>query len=279
MDENENQYPFDPERVDEEARLYKLALGLKFIPLPDPVQSQASQRVLDLGCASGAWVMDIAQQYPEWHITGFDISKSMIEYAKVRAQADGIQNVAFETRNVMQPLPFEDGTIDYIHIRMAQGFVRIKGWMHLFTECRRVLKPGGVIQTIESERPICNKKANTRYYSMLSQAAASNGVGNSPDGQLQGVCQELSGFLRDSGFTVEDETPYVVNYSARQPIHTIWCENILSAFHQFNEALVKTGQSAEELEALYQQAAQEMSEPDFRAIIFFLSVVGRKPTN
>jgi hypothetical protein len=53
---------------------------------------------------------------------------------------------------------------------------------------------------------------------------------------------------------------------------------VLAVFKQMPEITARhLGIPAEEAEQLCQQAAREMDEPDFCAMIFFLSVVARKP--
>src|SRR5579883_3309683 len=55
-------------------------------------QSDLSQvhDVLDIACGPGAWVLDVAQQYPDMRLVGIDISQLMIEYANVLADSQGV---------------------------------------------------------------------------------------------------------------------------------------------------------------------------------------------
>lgn len=277
---DETLYPFDQEHIEEMARLNKQASVLNaHIPLPNVVRRHSNEiyRVLDLGCGPGSWSRSVAQQFPKWQVSGLDISKRMIGYAQVQARTNKTDNVSFQVGNATKPLPFQDSSVDFVHARMIQGFVRLDGWTRLFAECLRVLKPGGYFQITEAERPACNKTANTKLYSIIGQAGLHAGVNGSPDGQLFGVCHLLSRYLKDVGFSAEAETPYSINFSAHTPIHQVWCEDVLSAFKQMPGLLTRFGMPAEEIEQLCQQAAQEMAEPDFCAIMFFLSVVARKP--
>lgn len=271
-------YPFDKEKIEEMARLHKQASVLDaLIPLPDLVQIERMRacRVLDLACGPGSWALTVAQRFPKWQVYGLDISERMTDFARVQAQADKIENVSFQVGNALEGLP--DGPFDFIHARLLQCFMSIDAWSVLLAECRRVLRPGGMIQMVESERPICNKPANTQFSALAAQSCVRLGVSGSPDGQAFGVCNQLAHFLLQAGFSLDEQNAYTVDYSYWSPLHETWCENVVATMKQYPEVLAKQGQSREEAEQLCEQAIQEMSEPDFCALFFFLSVVARKP--
>ena len=278
---DEASYVFNQESMEEQARLNNQAGVLNtLIPLPDGVRSHAAQdyQVLDLGCGPGSWAMSVARQFPKWHVHGLDLSERMINYAQVQAKADRV-NATFQVGNGVKPLPFGDGSLDFVFARMIQGFVLLDGWTRLFAEIRRVLRPGGYVQLVESERPACNKAANTRLNALIAQTGVHFGVSSSPDGQLLGVCHLLPRLLKESGFAVEQELAYAVNYSAGTSVHSIWCENVLAAFKQLPGILQSINIPIEETERLCQEATQEMAEEDFCALMFFLGIVARKPIN
>lgn len=277
---NETIYPFNQEQIREMARLKKQADALnKTIPLPAQAREHTGQayQVLDLACGPGSWAMSVAKQHPDWQVQGLDISNRMIDFAQIQSRADGIENVSFQVGNVLEHLPFADKSFDFIHARLLQCFMRIDAWSRLLAECHRVLKPGAFIQLVESERPIFNKPANAQFASLAAQMCTRLGVSGDPSGQVFGICNLLAQFLTDAGFLFEEERAYSINYSAQMPIHQIWCENVAAAIKQYPEIYAKQGKPTDEIEQLCEQAIQEMNEPDFCALFFFLSVVARKP--
>lgn len=67
-------------------------------------------RVLDVGCGPGAWSMEIAGEYPKSVITGIDMAPLFPRDIKPT-------NCAFYQSNILNKLPFEDSSFDYIFMR------------------------------------------------------------------------------------------------------------------------------------------------------------------
>ncbi|KAI9021562.1 S-adenosyl-L-methionine-dependent methyltransferase [Phycomyces nitens] len=100
--------------------------------------------ILDIGCGSGSWVMDIAIDYPGTHVTGIDIAD--IFPTTIRPK-----NVDFKLVNVLDGLPFPDNTFDFVHMRLLIVAFRRHEWNQVINEIYRVLKPGGYVQLVESQ--------------------------------------------------------------------------------------------------------------------------------
>lgn len=56
--------------------------------------------VLDAGCARGSALLAMAKRYPASRFVGYDLCADAIEFAKKAAQAEGLTNVTFETRDL-----------------------------------------------------------------------------------------------------------------------------------------------------------------------------------
>ncbi|KAI8332087.1 S-adenosyl-L-methionine-dependent methyltransferase [Chlamydoabsidia padenii] len=100
-------------------------------------------KVLDCGCGPGTWIMDVATDYPHCQLTGVDISD--VFPTTIRPS-----NVYFEHGNVLTGLPYEDNTFDFINIRFFLFALRVEEWPIAFKELRRILKPGGVLHSLEA---------------------------------------------------------------------------------------------------------------------------------
>jgi ubiquinone/menaquinone biosynthesis C-methylase UbiE len=61
------------------------------------------------------------------------------------------KNVRFDLLNVLNGLPYEDNSFDMIHMRLMIVALRANEWEQVLTEIRRVLKPGGLLQLVESD--------------------------------------------------------------------------------------------------------------------------------
>ncbi|GAA5813046.1 hypothetical protein MFLAVUS_006513 [Mucor flavus] len=101
-------------------------------------------RVLDIGCGPGSWSMEIAGEYPKSTVIGVDITPIYPKEIKPT-------NCAFYQCNVLNTLPFEDNTFDYIFMRFMSQGVESEKWPFILSELVRVLKPNGWIEWVEGE--------------------------------------------------------------------------------------------------------------------------------
>jgi len=101
---------------------------------------RGGERVLDVGCGMGADVFDLAAKVgPTGHVTGVDISASLIEEARRRAEGRNLP-VTFEVGDC-QALRFEDGAFDAV--RTERMLMHVPDADRAFGEMTRVLRPGG----------------------------------------------------------------------------------------------------------------------------------------
>ncbi len=62
----------------------------------------AGIKVLDAGCGTGGTTAMMAMMFPQANITGIDLSKTSIETARRRGEAQGLSNVRFQTANLLE---------------------------------------------------------------------------------------------------------------------------------------------------------------------------------
>jgi tRNA G46 methylase TrmB len=75
--------------------LLTASMGGVLLEQPDPT---IFQRLLDIGCGPGGWIIEAAQAYPTMSLVGIDISRSMIEYAQQQAEVHQVvERVEFHT--------------------------------------------------------------------------------------------------------------------------------------------------------------------------------------
>ncbi|KAI0009441.1 methyltransferase LaeA [Xylariaceae sp. FL0662B] len=168
-------FPCDKEEMDRMDIFHKFFLvarqydgdfgGLYRRPLP------SRPRILDLGCGTGIWAIDMAE-IPE--------------------------NVKFERRDIEEPwFGLEEGSRDLIHISMLAGC--IEHWPSLYRQIFRYLKPGtGYVEHVEIDfRPECEdgdvpKGSKLLTWSReLTEAMARSGRSMIPDPNTVGVLEQL----------------------------------------------------------------------------------------
>ncbi len=64
-------------------------------------------RILDIGTGSGCIALALARAFPQSTVIGWDVSEAALLVARENAQVNGISNVEFVLRDVMQNLPSE----------------------------------------------------------------------------------------------------------------------------------------------------------------------------
>ncbi|KAL7620130.1 hypothetical protein AAE478_009123 [Parahypoxylon ruwenzoriense] len=101
---------------------------------------QNVQKVLDVGCGTGIWAIDFADQFPGTEVIGVDISAQQTQWIP--------PNLRFEVDDITQPWTYKENSFDYIHMRWLVG--AIQDWPGLYREVYMTLKPGGWFENKES---------------------------------------------------------------------------------------------------------------------------------
>ncbi|KAI1363285.1 S-adenosyl-L-methionine-dependent methyltransferase [Xylaria arbuscula] len=116
-------------------------------------------KVLDVGCGTGIWAIDFADQYPHTEVIGVDISPSQPQWIP--------PNLKFEIDDITQPWTYPRSSFDYIHMRWLIG--AIPDWYMVFREVFQTLKPGGIFESKESSCIIQSDDGTVPYGSALDQ--------------------------------------------------------------------------------------------------------------
>jgi ubiquinone/menaquinone biosynthesis C-methylase UbiE len=115
--------------------------------LVDVLEVAPGARVLEIGCGPGYFSPTLAAAVPQGEVVLGDLQSEMLVHARRRLSA-------FEHAQVVQLdatwLPFADATVDAVVVVLMLGEVPERG--RCISECRRVLRPGGVALFAESRR-------------------------------------------------------------------------------------------------------------------------------
>jgi demethylmenaquinone methyltransferase / 2-methoxy-6-polyprenyl-1,4-benzoquinol methylase len=126
-------------------------------------------RVLDLACGTGDLAFAVAAAVPGSRVTGVDASARMIELARGRARgAPGLEFVEGD----MAHLDLPDSSMDAITAGYA--FRNAPDHRVALAEAGRVLRPGGVLITLDFFRP---RSAFWRFLFLAYLRVAGNAVG------------------------------------------------------------------------------------------------------
>lgn len=277
-----NTYVLDAENAAEMARLIQQDLlitahmgGL----LPERPDFADISRVLDIGCGPGGWIHEVAAAHPAIAAIGIDISAVMIQYAQAQARMRGLDNAQFQMMDATQPLAFPDISFDLVNARLIFAFLSLVGWPALIQECRRLLRPGGLLRLTECEWCITNGEAFERLNAMGTRALKLAGRSFSPDGRQLGMTPMLGRFLLDAGFEPIRITGHAIDFSTRMPAHEAYFQDYRVLFKLLQPFLIGTKVTTQnEVEDLYQQMIEEMKQDDFRGVAFLLTATGENPS-
>ena len=95
--------------------------------------------IVCISCGAGSWLFDMASEFHDPSFIGIDISAVIPQGIKP-------QNIEFVQGNILDGLPFEDNTFDFIHQRLLIVGIPSDKWQGLIDEVVRVLKPGGYME-------------------------------------------------------------------------------------------------------------------------------------
>jgi SAM-dependent methyltransferase len=159
---------------------------------------RASDRVLDVGCGNGTFVVRAAQQCRR--IVGMEYDPRNFAVAARMVREAGIANAALLAQDITAPFPFRDGTFDavlfldvieHIHPRVA-----------VLREIHRVLRDDGRLLVSAPNR-------DTRWRRTLRDAGLF--AYSDPDHKIEYNREEFVAELRAGGFAVEGELEPVVH--------------------------------------------------------------------
>lgn len=277
--ERRTTYFADAENAGEMARLLKQArfatkgLGGLF---PRHLDVTAVHEVLDLACGPGEWALAVADAYPTMRVIGIDQSTVMVQFARSISQA--VPMVSFEVMDMLAPLAFPDESFDLIHARFICGFMPIETWPKVLAECRRLLRPGGVLLLVEGEMTMTTSPAVEQLSGYFTRALRAVGQSFSPDGRQLGITPLLRKLLAEARFRSCRTEAFAIEHSAGTEFHRSLYEDYYVAFHLMQPFLVRAGVATYEiLIPLYNRMLEEMRADDFCSQAFLLQAWGMKP--
>lgn len=278
---DQHPYMIDAENAAEMARLTKQdrllthAMGGLF---PERADLREVGRVLDIACGPGRWALDVARAYPHMQVVGIDISRLMVEFARSEALAQSLHNASFSEMDALQPLDFPADSFDLVNARTIVGFMPTSAWPGLIRECLRITRPGGSLQLTEWELTLTSSPAFERLNALAAHAMQLAGQTFAADGRHIGITPVLGRLLRRGGYASVQNRAYAIEFSAGTEAHEGFYQNYCAAYRLLQPFLLKMQLATqEEAEGLYQQMLLEMTQDDFWAIVYLLTVWGAKP--
>ncbi|KAI8802552.1 S-adenosyl-L-methionine-dependent methyltransferase [Cladochytrium replicatum] len=149
--------------------------------------------VLDIGCGTGIWLAEMQRDFPNGKYYGVDIVTTAWAETFKDLSSDSI---SLSQGNVLERLPFEDNTFDYVHQQMLVLGVPAEKWPHVVSEICRVVKPGGVVDLVEISAVLSShepqNKREIEMWEILVKLFSARGI------NLR-ITENLAGFVKNEG--------------------------------------------------------------------------------
>ncbi len=132
-------------RLDFQHYLLRHMLRGNFVaPVRDP------REILDVGCGTGRWSIEMAQQFPRANVVGLDVAVPPVEQPRAGVVDTRPDNFVFVQGNALEALPFPDNAFDMVHMRFLFLALPLAQWPSVVGELARVTRPGGWVELVES---------------------------------------------------------------------------------------------------------------------------------
>ncbi len=112
------------------------------------VDTMSGGKVLDVCAGTNGVGIELLKRQPDLNITAIDRSAAMQEVGQKRANARGFE-IESHVRDV-HALPFDDNSFDIVTLQWASRHLRV---VDVFSEIRRVLRPGGTFYHCDMLKP------------------------------------------------------------------------------------------------------------------------------
>ncbi|KAG1593553.1 hypothetical protein G6F48_001924 [Rhizopus delemar] len=259
--------PNDDEELD---RLVGQHFALKTLfggNIPKEVHKQVDMekgiKILDLGCGPGTWIMDMATEYPNSEFTGIDMSDVFPNNIRPA-------NVTFQIANVLEPLPFEDDTFDFVNFSLFILALKKDQWIPVMKEVKRILKPGGLYHSREASMLL---KGNS-FVQWAGQVFTERLIERE---QEPCIIDKMKGLMKEAGFDViyYQKLPTYPGRSDRLNREFLWdVKHVFKNCQPFLKEHVKV--KDEEYDAFLDRFVEEcQKKPEVEWD--FASTLGRKP--
>ncbi|KAI0190967.1 methyltransferase LaeA [Xylaria flabelliformis] len=252
-------------------------------------------RVLDLGCGTGIWAIDVAELVKagsvfcdlvltavsrhagRGHIEGWDLNLTQPETIP--------PNVSFKRRDIEDPwVEVEPSSFDLIHIRLLNG--SIENWPRLYRQVFKHLKPGsGLLEQVEIDwRPQSEGDPRPLADSKLMEWSQKIHQGFARAGKKLEMDPHTKEILEDIGFSVEyKKIPIALNpwpESEHRKEIARWFNLGLNQGLEamtFDSVIHYLGYPEPEVRELLERVKEDMCRREWRTFCTLHIIVARRP--
>ena len=120
------------------------------------------ERLLDMGCTVGHSTLAYARAFPDAAVHAVDVAAPCLRHAKARADAVGAA-VQFSQQNA-EKTDFADASFDLVVSTIILHETSNTAIRNIYRECRRLLRPGGVMVHCESQQYFAKQPFDAQWH-------------------------------------------------------------------------------------------------------------------
>ncbi len=243
--------------------------------LPEQPDLGVFQRMLDVGCGTGGWLIALAQASPANKVlVGVDANNTFIDYARQQAEAARVNDrVEFRVMDALRMLEFPTGFFDLVTHRFGMSWVRTWEWRKLLHEYRRVARRDGIVRCVEGELAMANSPAFMALRSLAQAAFSRAGYLFHPD--HNSLMLDLPSLFHQHGLQDVQTRLLPLEYRAGTREGDLFREDMRLAFRVIEPFLRKWLRVPGEYGEICQQAIDEMDRPGFVATSSIFTIWGK----
>ncbi|KAH8736012.1 S-adenosyl-L-methionine-dependent methyltransferase [Ilyonectria robusta] len=244
---------------------------LIFPPVRNP------RRILDCGCGSGDWAVDVAAQNPNAEVLGIDVSPHMIP-------ENPPDNLELQVDDLNARFTFRSNHFDLVHSQMMAGGIHANRWRSYIRDIFRVLRPGGWCQMVEIYFNAQSDNGTLTRGEHIGRLGFKYLQSAQPYKDPRAPLQ-LANWMRSAGFTEiesrlltlpmcawsNDPRDYNIGWANNENVNLMLYSLALYPFTQL------LGMTLTDFQLLIAQARSEAGNPAFKAYFPIYVCIGRKP--
>jgi ubiquinone/menaquinone biosynthesis C-methylase UbiE len=139
--------PFFPHQMSFILELPMRRLLITPSQLADRLHLTKDARVLEVGCGSGLFSVEVARRLPRGHLELFDLQQEMLDKARRKIEAAGLERIVGYTRGDARRLALATTGFDVAFLVAVLG--EIPEPQRCLRALHRVLRPGGLLSITE----------------------------------------------------------------------------------------------------------------------------------
>ncbi|KAJ4313200.1 hypothetical protein N0V84_009526 [Fusarium piperis] len=261
------------DRIDMCHTKYCALIGRKrhLAPITDP------QRILDLGCGTGIWSIEMAEEYPAAEVIGTDVAPTQPEWVP--------PNCRFELDDIEREWTWKEDSFDFVFARDL--LLAIRDWPALIDQTYRHLKPGGwvefqaIVGLLGSDDDSIPEDSYLRKFSGMMESASSKFGASLTDPM------KWKGWLEERGYQNVTEKVFKLPFNPwpkdpRMKILGAWeMENLLSGLEAMVTRMFQKGLGWSDAEVTVFLAflRKEIKNPRMHGYWPYYVVYAQRPTD